>query len=117
MINTQNQCVYAAFFMEGAHNVGYDEAVTAWDSGCVELVSAICGYAEHLDLMVRCATANCPNLDFPGVFEYEVCTPFGEWITRYVIDHDGPLPSKVEGGGQLAKYCAEFFIQHAETDP
>ena len=47
---------------------------------------------------------------FPGVFEYEVCSPFGKWFGDHVIQHlDSPAKEQCEE--QLDKLMLEFFSQ------
>ena len=116
MINSEDTNIYAAFMMEGLHNVGYDEAIKAWDNGCLELVQIMCEYAKHADTLVEAAIKAHADLDFAGVFDYEVCTPFGEWFGKYVIEHEG-VPETKEGLMMLTKLATEFFIQGAGHEP
>lgn len=101
--------VYAAFFMEGLHDAGYGMVVESWGCGCVELVEEVCSYVEYVE---QRAIQMCLALDhsFPGVFEYEVCSPFGRWFGEHVIQHlDSPAKEQCEE--QLDKLMLEFFSQ------
>jgi hypothetical protein len=109
--------ITAAFFMEGLHDArpapavpaNYDVLIETWGKGCVELVDALVSYVP---LTIRlCNAAASANDDlYPGVFDYEVSSPFGKWFGEFILQH-GNAPSQAEADSWLAKEVAAFFTQ------
>ena len=64
----------------------------AWQEGCIELVIAAWSHLPEVWEQIS-TTWNETDADFPGVFEYEVISPFGEWLGDYVLAHDGQMPT------------------------
>ena len=110
---SENATVYAAFMMEGMRDacndqVGYTKMLEKWGHGCWELVAEMCSHAKYFDEAVA------PHIDddagFPGVFEYEVCNPFGMWYVEYVNKH-GYVPPVVEAKLEIDRLVNDFFTQ------
>lgn len=107
------QSVYGAFMMEGVRDyckdsLGYAKLLEHWNNGCYELVNELCNCASYFD------TAAEPYVDsdcgFPGVFEYEVCNPFGIWFAEYIMKH-GYAPIEAEIKVEIDRLVLEFFTQ------
>ncbi len=109
-MNSNDTNIYSAFFMEGLSASNYGEMLEAWGQGCYELVSEICEYAPRLQRMVEAAFRAKPDLDYPGVFEYEVCAPFGTMINQSILDA-GDTPSEVACMDWLKEEVINFFCQ------
>lgn len=89
--------VWGAFLYEGllAHAPEPQRTraiLDAWQEGCIELVIAACAHLPEVWEQIS-TTWNETDADFPGVFEYEVISPFGEWLGDYLLAHDGQLPT------------------------
>ena len=109
--STCDASVYAAFFMEGMRDRDYDAVIRSWDQGCIELVSEIVVFARLLVRLVDAAVlAHNDSFGVPGVFAYEVCNPFGQWIADHVIDKS-EMPSEQECAHWLATEVIAFFSQ------
>lgn len=88
--------VWGAFLYEGllAHAPGHQRMhaiLDAWREGCIELVIAATVHLPGVWEQIS-STWNETDADFPGVFEYEVISPLGEWMGDYLLTHDGHLP-------------------------
>lgn len=103
--------ICAAFIQEGLMRDGhasYERLLHHWGQGCVELVCAATGYASLAATIVEQACQE--DLEFPGVYVYEVCSPFGDWFAGYVEIH-GTCPDTVEALHKLLSLAREFFLQ------
>ena len=49
------------------------------------------------------------TLDFPGVFEYEVISSFGEWLGDWLLAHEGRLPEPAIAEIKIRELIAAFF--------
>lgn len=90
--------VWGAFLFEGLMTSDLDsyhaqEVLRVWGNGCIELIIETTACLTELWQQVS-MTWNNRDGDFPGVFEYEVVSPLGEFLASYLLDHDGRLPSK-----------------------
>jgi hypothetical protein len=88
--------VWGAFLYEGLLVHAPDQQrmraiLDAWHEGCIELVIAACAHLPEVWEQIS-STWNETDADFPGVFEYEVISPLGEWMGDYLLTHDGHLP-------------------------
>lgn len=109
--NTKNQCMYSAFFMEGLRDLDYQAVLDTWGQGCLELVDQMTTQADLLDrLCTNVENALGHSLSFPGIFEYEVCSEFGTWFGKYVINYK-TTPSKQNAEAWLRDACYKFFTQ------
>lgn len=104
---------YAAFIMEGirdAHVDGkpaYNAAIDAWGDGCLEMIMEIVKYVDHIEHALQRQLKNGPK-DFPGVFDYEVCNPFGQWVCEHLA-RTGRMPQHVDTLAKIESMVAEFF--------
>lgn len=105
-MHTQTAAVYGAFIMEGLHELNYDKTLEKWDRGCIELVDQLCNYAEVIDKLVT--EYEDPDMGHPGVFLYEVVSPFGAWMGKKVIE-TGNTPPVEEAEDWLRNATKEFF--------
>ena len=111
MISAKDGFVTAAFLMEGLHDAGYDKCIEAWGQGCIELVSELMSYAPHLvGLCESCGESIA--YDFPGVFDYEVSSSFGNWFGNQIIE-TGQAPSWDEAHSVMREMVLAFFKQGA----
>jgi hypothetical protein len=60
------------------------------------------------------AAADSIGVDYPGVFEYEVSSEFGQWLGGNIID-EGNLPDRSHGMGILIDLVESFF--RVKDDP
>lgn len=102
----------AAFMMEGLHDAGYNDCIAAWDKGCIEMVQSIVSYAPLVSRLLDALEMQ----DFPGVFDYEVSSPFGKWFGDYILEH-GDEPPKQDACSWLSKEVESFFTQKEMTAP
>lgn len=105
-----DQLITAAFFMEGLHEAGYDDCIKAWDKGCLEMIYELTSYVPFLTQLA--ATHVAAGEEYPGVFDYEVSSPFGCWFGRYIlnVNSDGPTRKRCEEW--LTEAVAQFFAQN-----
>lgn len=116
MMISENPPVYAAFMMEGLRDYcdtqhgrsGYTQLLEHWGNGCWELVAELCAHAKYFDEAV--APYIDDDVGFPGVFEYEVCSPFGIWFAEYVMKH-GYVPIVSEAKAEIDRLVLDFFTQ------
>lgn len=114
--------ITAAFFMEGLHDArpapavpaNYDVLIETWGQGCIELVDALVSYVP-LTIRLCNAAASANDELYPGVFDYEVSSPFGRWFGEFILQH-GNAPSQAEADSWLAKEVATFFTQGMTED-
>lgn len=111
-MNMQNQNITAAFLMEGLRDtpVNYNELITCWNQGCIEMVAALVAYVPFI---ARATTAAAKVVDncWPGVFDYEVSGSFGKWFGCYIMEHGGDEPPQIEARQYLVKEIVTFFAQ------
>lgn len=115
MISMYNVAVTASFMTTGMCSVNRSEKppgediYAKWEQGAFELHFEMCQYAEVSEKIAEYATDTL-NLDFPGVYDYEVSEPFGIWFAEQVFA-EGCAPTTVAAKQKLARLAAEFFIQ------
>lgn len=105
----QNKLLHAAFMMEGLHEAGYDACIKTWDQGCIELVSALVAYAPYAESLIAAAQSIGQD-NFPGVFDYEVSSPFGKWFGEHLL-YNGDVPSEDTAKEWLRNAVVVFFSQ------
>lgn len=113
----RNELLTAAFFMEGLHEAkpgGYDALIPAWNKGCIEMVYSLVSYVP-LAIQLCDAAAIASNGVFPGVFDYEVSSPFGKWFGEYILKH-GDEPPHAVAQAWLVKEVAAFFTQYSTEE-
>jgi len=108
----KTQLLTAAFFMEGLHEAqpdGYDLIIPVWGKGCLEMVDAL---ISHVPFAIQLCEAAAKASDgmYPGVFDYEVSSPFGKWFGEYILEHDDE-PPHAEAQAWLVKEVTAFFTQ------
>jgi hypothetical protein len=110
-IEAATQCtacaVHGAFIMEGVFHANFADTVdAAWGKGWLELVTAIAEYVPVIGAVID--AADSVSAAYPGVFEYEVCTPFGRWLAARVTE-TGDLPPPDEVIGYIKGASQKFF--------
>jgi hypothetical protein len=113
----------AAFMSAGMHtNVEQlDQAKDAAGTGCVELVMAVMGYVDYAEALFKAGGTVRDGV--PGVMEYEICEPFGEWfITTMLcgctVDGSCSLPDHEQACFKLRELTYEFYEKNDRTpDP
>lgn len=108
---------WGAFLYEGLlahhpHPARMHRILDIWREGCIELVIAACAHLPEVWVQIS-ATWNDTEADLPGVFEYEVISPLGEWLGDYLLAHDGALPDPDTVRQQIRTLIAEFFPAQA----
>lgn len=114
----KTQLLTAAFFMEGLHEAkpgGYDVIIPAWGKGCIEMIDAL---ISHVPFAIQLCEAAAKASDgmYPGVFDYEVSSPFGKWFGQYILEHGGDEPTHAEAQSWLVKEVTAFFTQGLTED-
>lgn len=92
----------------------YRQVLNAWGEGALELAQKAAGYAILAASVVR--EVDRVNVDafiefqicWPGVYEYEVCEPFGKWFADHLVEK-GDAPSLEESEKTLLGMVREFF--------
>jgi hypothetical protein len=110
--------ITAAFFMEGLYDIriqpgnqpAYDNLLTMWDKGCIELVGALTAYVPFTLKLSEAGSRVCDG-NHPGVFDYEVSSCFGKWYGEYILSHKGETPCQLEACAWLVKEVGDFFAQ------
>lgn len=113
----REQLITAAFFMEGLHDArpghnvkpNYDVLVETWGKGCIELVDSLVSYAPLTIQLCEAAAIACDGI-YPGVFDYEVSSPFGKWFGEHILEH-GDAPSPENAHAWLVTHIRAFFTQ------
>jgi hypothetical protein len=115
MTMLQTQLATAGFFVDGLMSVQPTTAamLQSWDKGYFELVAALVAYAP-LTTSIGLAAAKAADNNYPGVFDYEVSTPFGRWFGSYVLLH-GDEPPKDVAHDWLVNEIAAFFHISKDT--
>ena len=101
----------------------YCSLLTAWArgslangtlaSGTFELHEVLCDYAETSEKIIEFLRDNKTNFDFPGVYDYDVSEPFGQWFGDYLLRHDA-APQIEEANEKLFELVSTFFILSEE---
>lgn len=67
-------------------------------------------------LVIAAMTKAAENSDWPGVFEYEVCEPFGAWWAEHMLNQ--PTPKKLHSAciETLASMISYFFYPRSQND-
>ena len=109
--------VWGGFLVEGLFAVGATEdrqhaVLQAWGQGCIELVIAA---SLHMPEVWRqiCHQWEKNDVDFAGVFEYEVVSPLGQYLGDYLLTHGGQLPEPEAVKAEIARMISAFFTQDA----
>ena len=118
MITPHDTAVVGGFFIEGLFVVRGETSrqgfvLDIWNQGCYELVYEVTRYAEYCYELAE-AGGKATGGEFPGVYDYEVSSEFGEWFGGYIVGHD-QLPSSETCRIKLLNLAREFFVK-AGTD-
>lgn len=105
--------IWGAFLYEGllAHIPDHQRVqavLDAWGQGCIELVIATTLHLPELWEQIS-HKWEAEDTDFPGVFEYEVVSPLGEYFADYLLSHQGKLPTKEAVATEIARLIDAFF--------
>lgn len=98
MTTKNNLMSAAAFVMEGLHDAGYQACVDAYPRPVLDLVDEVTSYVPYIERLAEAAYAylDSENIGRPGVFPYEVTSPFGKWWGLYLIENrEAPFESVV----------------------
>lgn len=82
MMNIHNACATAGFMWEGVRP--NDPLLEIWGQGCLELCQEVTQYAL-LSEMFLTAVFTVVEEEYPGVYDYEVSEPFGQWCRQEVL--------------------------------
>jgi hypothetical protein len=102
--------IYSVFFMEGLADCGYDDVLKASGLGCIELVCEVAKFAPYLSRLIDMIQVSSERMEYPGVFEYEVCSPFGIWFGSQVEELSS-MPSERACKNWLANVTIQFFTR------
>lgn len=110
---TSVAAIWGAFLYEGLLTHGHDHhrlaaILDSWANGCIELVMATCQHLPEVWLQIS-RKWESEDTDFPGVFEYEVISPLGEWLGDYLLRHDGRLPDSETVRHKIQSLITDFF--------
>jgi len=84
--------------------------------GEVEAITEVATWAIWLLANVEGALADGTyDRDLPGVFDYEVSEPFGQWYAR-TIRRTGNAPTRTECADHLETLARDFFTQDWRPD-
>ena len=98
----------AAYLMCGLANLPTESVCESWGHGHLSLVAELMDYAPMADRL-------CESYpEHPGVFDYEVTEPFGEWFGRYVLEHNN-VPDQKVAKAQLVMMSNTYFNQPRVT--
>jgi len=105
--------VWGGFLYEGLLAPARDHErvsliLDSWGCGCLELVMAVCDYLPALWSQIA-EVWHWREVDFPGVFEYEVISAFGAWLGDWLLEHDGQLPERDTATEAVARLIARFL--------
>jgi hypothetical protein len=112
-MDVRQTAITAAFVMHGLHKADLDKVFKAYGGGMIELVDAAMQWVPHIDALR--AAAETVIDDYPGVFEYEVSEPFGDWLGDSIIDGDG-LPEDGHTMTILIDLVESFFRVRDDKD-
>lgn len=107
--------VCAAFIQEGmmrGSQAAYNRLLHAWFYGALELITAASRYADYAVTLAEQAVGQ--KIEFPGVYAYEVCAPFGTWFAEFVEKHHRS-PSEEEARHMMEALSETFFKQAPEV--
>ena len=110
---TSVAAIWGAFLYEGLLTHDHDHhrlaaILDSWGNGCIELVMATCQHLPEVWAQIS-RKWESEDTDFPGVFEYEVISPLGEWLGGYLLRHDGHLPDSETVRRQIQNLITDFF--------
>lgn len=106
---------FMAVGMSGNDEALYSRLLDRWDKGCFELHHELCQYAALSEQIIDVITRG-GGYDFPGVYDYEVSEPFGEWFRIEILDdEDGNAPDFEAAKARLIDLACRFFALKDEV--
>ena len=107
---------FMAVGMSGNDEALYSRLLDHWDKGCFELHYELCQYATLSEQIIDVITHGDGGYDFPGVYDYEVSEPFGEWFRIEILnDEDGNAPDFEAAKARLIDLACRFFALKDEV--
>ncbi len=97
----------------GLSEMRYTKLLERWENGAVELHATLCEYAATSEKIIEFLRENKTDFDFPGVYDYEVSEPFGQWFGDYLLTHDA-VPQTGVANAELFELASTFFILSEE---
>ena len=64
--------------------------------------------AETSEKIIEFLRESKTDFDFPGVYDYEVSGPFGQWFGDHLLRHD-VIPQTGEANEKLIELVSTFF--------
>lgn len=103
----RNACTTAIFMWDGVEIVRnkHPNLFDVWGKGCVELGLELSKYALFSEEEL---TRRNPD-EFPGVYDYEVSNPFGQWFANQIIERNGATIGEDEAKEALLHIMDGFF--------
>ena len=93
----------------GLSEMRYANILARWENGAVELHATLCEYAETSEKIIEFLRKNKTGFNFPGVYDYEVSVPFGQWFGDYLLTHDA-VPQTGVANAELFELASTFFM-------
>lgn len=116
MVLPKNTAMIGAFMMEGVRDlersegITYEDIYTAWGDGVAEMVDYMTSFAEYIEEGVN--KRYDPEIGFPGVFDYEVSSPFGSWFGYRIYNNAVTgIPREEECRAKCDELMDAFFKQ------
>lgn len=109
---TTEACIHAAFFMDGFLKKA--SGFNLPDFGFIEMFSDMTQHVVYLQALLSAVIKYNPDIDYPGVLDYEVSNQFGEWYAWYVLEFSDTPPSN-DAEEQLSILLLTFFGQGASN--
>ena len=107
---------FMAVGMTGNDEALYRRLLEHWGKGCFELHYELCQYATLSEQIIDVITRGDGGYDFPGVYDYEVSEPFGEWFRIEILDdEDGNAPDFEAAKARLIDLACRFFALKDEV--
>ena len=104
MSTDHDTAVVAAFFMAGMDLS--EDLLRSWGKGLYELIFELTQYSKYCwDLALAGSEAAC---EFPGVYEYDVCSPFGNWFGGYILENK-EAPSSDKAHNEVLRLAKDYF--------
>lgn len=101
--------ISAMFMMEGFRDCDYNKALLVWNQGAIELTNHLADWAEEAERMYDALSSG----DHSGVYEYEVCSPFGTWFGTTMV-MTGEPPTLTQSKEALTGLVEEFSKRNSE---
>lgn len=105
-----NVSAHAAFFMEGLHEADYSKVIAACNNQNMGVIEMVLGIVVYADFIENVLTLIGDEESYPGVFDYEVSSPFGKWYGEYIIVHND-VPAEKVAKEWIGREIVSFFAQ------